>query len=205
MVATPDRRRNRRVCHINMLKPYYPREATTLTCQSDYPEVENPSNEVSRESNESVTLPLNNSRILSNLDEKLCHLTFEQREDMSKLITQHKETFKDTPGRTNVVCHDIDIGSESPIKQHPYRLNPRKLYVARKEIEYMLNNDLAEPCQSNWNSPIVLHPKPDHSYRLCIDYRKINKITKSDSFPIPRIEDCIDRIGQSKFLSKYDL
>ena len=70
----------------------------------------------------------------------------------------------------------------------------------------MLANGIIEPSSSEWSSPCVLVPKGDGSgYRFCTDFRKVNAITKSDSYPIPRIEDCIDRIGVSKYVSKLDL
>ena len=47
--------------------------------------------------------------------------------------------------------------------------------------------------------------KPDKSYWLCTDYRKVNNVTKTDSFPIPRIEDCIDKIGNANYITKLDL
>ncbi|WP_435316602.1 reverse transcriptase family protein, partial [Klebsiella pneumoniae] len=68
-----------------------------------------------------------------------------------------------------------------------------------------LENDLIEPSNSNWSSPIVVVTKPDKSIRLCIDYRKINKLTKSDTYPIPRVDDCIDKIGNATYVSKFDL
>ena len=75
----------------------------------------------------------------------------------------------------------------------------------RKEVQYMLDNNIIEPSQSNWSSPCVIVPKPDGSIRFCTDFRKVNSITKTDSFPIPRMEDCIDRIGKAKFITKCDL
>ena len=62
----------------------------------------------------------------------------------------------------------------------------------------MLQNDIIEPSCSPWSSPCILVPKPDGSYRFCTDYRKVNSVTKTDSYPMPRIDDCIDRIGQAK-------
>ena len=84
-------------------------------------------------------------------------------------------------------------------------MHPDKLNLVRKEIDYMLKNDLIEPVNNDWSSPIVVVKKSDDNIRLCIDYRKVNKITKSDTYPIPRIDDCIDRIGNAKYVSKYDL
>ncbi|XP_068203542.1 uncharacterized protein [Palaemon carinicauda] len=58
---------------------------------------------------------------------------------------------------------------------------------------------------SSWSSPIVVVAKENGQSRLCIDYRKVNKATKADSFPIPRVDDCIDKVGNSKFITKIDL
>jgi hypothetical protein len=69
----------------------------------------------------------------------------------------------------------------------------------------MLENDIIERCYSDWSSPCILVPKPDGSYRFCTDFRKVNQVTKTDTYPIPRIDDCIDKIGQAKFVSKFDL
>ena len=69
----------------------------------------------------------------------------------------------------------------------------------------MLEHGIIEPSQSNWSSPCLLVPKSDGSYRFCTDYRKVNSVTKSDSYPIPRVEDCIDRIGCAKYVTKLDL
>ena len=56
-----------------------------------------------------------------------------------------------------------------------------------------------------WASPIVLVPKPDGSTRLCVDFRKVNKYTNTDSFPLPHIEDLVKRVGRAKFLTKIDM
>ena len=74
-----------------------------------------------------------------------------------------------------------------------------------KEIQYMLEHKIIEPSTSNWSSPCILVPKKDGSYRFCTDFRKVNSVTKTDCFPIPRISDCIDRIGKAKYVSKFDM
>ena len=74
-----------------------------------------------------------------------------------------------------------------------------------KEVQYMLENDIIEESQSNWSSPCILVPKHDGGFRFCTDFRKVNDKTKSDSFPIPRIADCIDQIGNAKFVSTFDM
>ena len=73
------------------------------------------------------------------------------------------------------------------------------------EVNYMLENNIAEPSCSSWASPCVLVRKPDQTFRPCTDFRKVNNGTKPDSFPLPRIDDCVDQVGSAKFVSKFDL
>ncbi len=101
--------------------------------------------------------------------------------------------------------HDIDVGDHPPVKQNAYRVNPVKCEIMEKETQYLVENGLAVPSCSPWCSPCLLVPKPDGTSRFCTDYRKVNKLTKSDSYPLPRMEDCIDRIGNAKFVTKVDL
>ncbi len=75
----------------------------------------------------------------------------------------------------------------------------------KKETQYLIENGLAVPSFSPWCSPCVLVPKADGTLRFCTDYRKVNKLTKADSYPLPRMDDCIDRIGSAKFVTKLDL
>ena len=72
-------------------------------------------------------------------------------------------------------------------------------------LSYMLEIGATERGQSEWSSPVVLVPKPDQTVRPCIDYRKVNQVTRADAFPIPQLEDCIDRIGRATVVSKLDL
>ncbi len=97
------------------------------------------------------------------------------------------------------------MGNAKPIKQHPYRLNPRKREVIKGEVDYLLKHGMAVPSQSPWSSPCLLVPKPDSTFRFCTDYRKVNNITKPDSFPLPRIEDCVDKVGSARYVTKLDL
>ncbi len=75
----------------------------------------------------------------------------------------------------------------------------------KKEVDYLLRNGLAVPSSSAWSSPCLLVLKTDGMFRFCTDYRKLNNVTKPDSFPLPRMEDCIDRVGAVSFVTKLDL
>ena len=84
-------------------------------------------------------------------------------------------------------------------------MNPLKQKYLQDEVQNLLENDFIEPSQSNYRSPCILVPKSNGTYKMCTDYRKVNSLTKTDSFPIPRIDDYIDKVGNSKYVTKFDL
>ena len=195
-----------------MLKPYYDPSVKTVSMVVDS---RSPSNEdtsaeeiqdyETKIKSKIVPAKLPNSQILQDLDTKLSHLEPRQQEQMKELIIKYQHVFPDVPKRIYMTSHDVDVGDANPIKQHPYRMNPEKCKLADKEIDYMLEHGIIQPSKSDWSSPCVLVPKPDGSVRFCTDYRKVNTVTKTDVFPIPRLDDCIDRVGHCKFLTKVDL
>ena len=68
----------------------------------------------------------------------------------------------------------------------------------------MLEANVIEPCASPWSSNVVLAKKADGSLRFCIDYRKLNDVTYKDSYPLPRIDTCLDALGGSTYFSTLD-
>ena len=205
-INTPNRRRKTQLYHVNRIKKYLERtnESEMPVGQIDTVKTERiPDNDdvIVKD----IPIKLENSKILENLEEKLNHLSDQERVGLSKLMRKFPGLFSDIPRKTNDIQHDVELTKDQPIKQHPYRVNPRKKEIIRKEIKYMLENGIIEPSQSPWALPCVLVNKPDGSVRFCTDYRKLNDITKADSYPIPRMEDCIDRIGKARFITKCDL
>ena len=221
LVKTPDRRKETQVCHINMLKAYHEKPKPELVilnnrlglespthskdCVGQVAEKEEDTESEVRLENDQQPIKLQNSQILNDLGTKLSHLPSVQRKELAEVITQYREVFPDVPSKTNLIEHDVDVGDSAPIKQHPYRVSPMKKELLDKEVQYMLKNDIIEESQSNWSSPCILVPKHDSGFRFCTDFRKVNDKTKSDSFPIPRIADCIDQIGNAKLVSTFDM
>ena len=108
-------------------------------------------------------------------------------------------------GETNLVQFEINTGDSSPTKQ-PTRHIP---HAARQEVTELLKEmqeaNVVKPSKSPWASPVVLVRKKDGTLRFCIDYRKLNEVTKADTFPLPKIDDLLDQLGKSKYFSTLDL
>ena len=108
-------------------------------------------------------------------------------------------------GRTSPVQHVIDTGLHRPFKQ-PLRRHPlANVEIVDKHVSEMLQNDTIEPAVSPWASNVVLMRKGNGQLMFCVDYRQLNLHAYKDSYPLPRIETCLDSLGGSKFFSSMDL
>ena len=207
IVNTPGRRKQKQLCHINMLKKYIDRDTSVISSVNLVNSVPHEQNQMDTEDMNFVksdpsSSKLQNSDILKDLDQKVSYLDSDKRFELKQLILEYEHLFPDIPSRTDKIFHDVDIiDGSKPVKQHPYRMNPVKQQYLREEVQYLLDNDFIEPSQSEWSSPCILVPKPDGTFRMCTDYRKVNSVTKTDTFPIPRIDDCIDNIGHAKYVT----
>ena len=196
-VGTPDRPRKKSVVyHANLLRAYVERDAGTaaICLEQDLegtPDV--------------AGVPLN-SQVLDNLPAKLHHLTADYQGDIAALLQDFPAVLGDVPTRTTLVEHDVELTDCRPIKQAPYRVNPQKREVIKQEVAYMLEHGIIKPSQSSYSAPCVLVEKSDgKSFRLCTDYRRLNQVTVPDSFPLPRIDTCIDNVGHAKYVTKFNL
>ncbi|GFV28488.1 retrovirus-related Pol polyprotein from transposon 297 [Trichonephila clavipes] len=121
--------------------------------------------------------------------------------DLSEKLSRNSSDI----GHTTVTQHRIDTADHPPIKQHPRRLPFAKQEEVGTLLREMQENDIIEPSSSPWASPIVLVRKKDGSTRFCVDYRKLNDVTKKDSYPLPRIDDTLDTLSGHKWFSTLDL
>lgn len=108
-------------------------------------------------------------------------------------------------GCIDTVRHSIDTCGHPPIKQQPYRSPAIYRERVSEMIDKMREQGVVQPSSSPWASPIVLVPKKDGSQRFCVDYRRLNAITRKDVYPLPRIEDILTALGEARYFSSLDL
>lgn len=131
----------------------------------------------------------------------MSHLSTKERADVAGLLCSYKGIFSDIRSETNVLEHDIDVCDAQSIV---YRFNPRKRTLLQNEVYGKAG--IAEPSDSLWSSHCILVLKADTpSLRFCSDFRKVNSVTKADSYPLQRVDDCVDRVGSARFVGKFDL
>lgn len=131
-----------------------------------------------------------------------------QRNSLVGLLNDFNGAFaKDSTdiGKCTIAKHSIDVGNNPPIKQAARRLPLNGRKEVEKLVEDMKSADVIEPSSSPWASPIVLVNKKDGSKRFCIDYRKLNEVTKKDAYPLPQIGDTLDLISGARWFSTIDL
>ena len=100
--------------------------------------------------------------------------------------------------------HEITILESKPIRMPQYRKSIEENKIINEEVQKLLDANIIRPSNSPWSFPTLLVPKPNNKKRMCIDYRKLNAITVTDPFPLPRMDDIMDRMNSSVVFSKID-
>ncbi|KAL5516188.1 hypothetical protein EMCRGX_G001465 [Ephydatia muelleri] len=132
-------------------------------------------------------------------------LTTEQKEELAGVLKEFEGVFSDLPGWTSLAEHPIECGSARPIRLAPYRIPHAYRKAVQQEISEMLEEGVIEPSASEWCSPMVIVQKKDKALRICVDYRKLNSVSQVDAYPMPRIDDILDHLGKSQYISTMDL
>ena len=134
--------------------------------------------------------------------------TPEQKKKLETLFEKHASVFtkdENDLGYTETVKHKIPTTDQVPVAQPYRRIPPNQFQEAKDHIRKLLDNGIIQESHSPYAAPIVLVRKKDGSLRLCVDYRRLNAKTVRDQFPLPRIEESIDAIGNAKWFSTMDL
>ena len=142
------------------------------------------------------------------LDSSKENLDLSENLRLASLLLDFKDTFSKHDldiGHYTKVKHRIDTGNSAPVRERMRRTPLGLEEEEEKHLKDLLNRGVIQPSSSEWSAAPVLVRKKDGKIRYCIDYRKLNSITRKDAFPIPRIETCIDTLRGSKFMSCLDM
>lgn len=135
-------------------------------------------------------------------------LTVEQREQFYQLLLTYSDVIACSSsdlGRTNKLSHGIDTGDAPLIRLPVRRLPTHRHQEVRTLLEDMLEKDVIQRSTSPWAAPVVLVKKRDGTTWFCVDYSGINKVTRKDAYPLPRIDATLDTLAGSKWFSTVDL
>ncbi|XP_038063012.1 uncharacterized protein LOC119733697 [Patiria miniata] len=142
-------------------------------------------------------------RTSSQLDQPI--LTGNDLHRIDCLLNDFPNVMSDQPGRTDIAQHYIDIGDAPPQRSPPYRLSPDRRQALHEEIDSLLQSGKITPSKSPWASPVLMVPKKNGQFRFCVDYRKLNRVTKLDAYPMPTIDTILDSLHGAKIFSSLDL
>lgn len=189
-INLPGKRKPTQVFHVNLLKEWHDRDISLqLRVQAVAEEEETPE-QFFPTGQQSATVDLS-------------HLSTRQQEELARIIPAG--LFQERPGYTTLVEHPIPLKDTTPLRQRMYRVPERLLPHLKAEVEEMLAMGVIERSTSEWSNPIVLVPKKDGTMRFCIDFRRVNAQSKFDAYPMPRLEDLIERLGKATFITTLDL
>ncbi|GJR82011.1 putative reverse transcriptase domain-containing protein [Tanacetum coccineum] len=147
----------------------------------------------------------------------LAHVTAKEVEDKSKkkrledvpIVRDFPDVSpEDLPGLppTRQVEFQIDlVPGAAPVARAPYRLAPSEMKELSEQLKELSDKGLIRPSSSPWGAPVLFVKKKDGSFRMCIDYRELNKLTVKNRYPLPRIDDLFDQLQGSSVYSKIDL
>ncbi|GJZ27409.1 putative reverse transcriptase domain-containing protein [Tanacetum coccineum] len=147
----------------------------------------------------------------------LAQVTSKKAEDKSEekrledvpIVREFPEVFpEDLPGLppARQVEFQIDlVPGAAPVARAPYRLAPAEMQELSTQLQELSDRGFIRPSSSPWGAPVLFVKKKDGSFRMCIDYRELNKLTVKNRYPLPRIDDLFDQLQGSRVYSKIDL
>lgn len=144
---------------------------------------------------------------------RIDHLNSEERRKFSRLVNNYFPLFYQINSNltfTNAIKHHINTTDNIPIYSKTYRYPYVHKEEVKRQIQDMLENGIIRPSNSPYSAPIWIVPKKDDAsgqrkWRLVVDYRKLNEKTVDDRYPIPNIDEILDKLGRSMYFTTLDL
>ncbi|GJS45943.1 putative reverse transcriptase domain-containing protein, partial [Tanacetum coccineum] len=143
----------------------------------------------------------------------LAHVTMKEAKDKSEgkrledvpIVRDFPEDLPGIPPARQVEFQIDLVPGVAPVARAPYRLAPSEMKELAEQLQELSDKGFIRPSSSPWGAPVLFVKKKDRSFRMCIDYRKLNKLTVKNRYPLPRIDDLFDQLHGSSVYSKIDL
>ncbi|GJT32655.1 putative reverse transcriptase domain-containing protein [Tanacetum coccineum] len=192
-------------------------EMTALRFRADIAEAENASLRARIKTTEAIEKITRNRERQARvkIEQQLAAVQESQRQDredfrkLKELMTNFPEVFPEDllgipPTRQAEFQIDLIPGA-APVARAPYRLAPSEMKELSDQLKELSDKGFIRPSSSPWGAPVLFVKKKDGSFRMCIDYRELNKLTVKNRYPLPRIDDLFDQLQGSSIYSKIDL
>ncbi|GJS23539.1 putative reverse transcriptase domain-containing protein [Tanacetum coccineum] len=143
----------------------------------------------------------------------LAHVTTKEAKDKSEgkrledvpIVRDFPEDLSGIPPARQVEFQIDLVPGAAPVARAPYRLAPSEMKELAEQLQELSDKGFIRPNSSPWGAPVLFVKKKDGSFRMCIDYRELNKLTVKNRYPLPRIDDLFDQLQGSSVYSKIDL
>ncbi|GJU36235.1 putative reverse transcriptase domain-containing protein [Tanacetum coccineum] len=164
-----------------------------------------------------VKIPLPNGKVLRVVGERpedkvrllMSAKASDKKQEEIVVVRDFPEVFPDDlSGLPNIQEMEFQIEltpGATPVVKSPYRLAPSELEELSGQLKELQDKGFIRPSSSPWGAPVLFVKKKDGSFKMCIDYRELNKLTIKNRYPLPRIYDLVDELQGSQFFSKIDL
>jgi len=203
--------------HINMLKRYFHRENKTDSTAGDRNKQDQVEDEQVHQAasvacvieddeeadgmtvSDAEILPLYNLKQKETVEDVVINpdLTAEQQTEVKQLLSEYREIFSDVPTVTHLIEHKVELTENEPVRHKPYPVPYKMQEVIDKEIDDMLSMGVIEHSEAPYASPLVLVKKPDGSYRVCVNFKELKRITVFDPEPMMSPDDISEVIRKS--------
>lgn len=132
------------------------------------------------------------------------NLSPEERRRLDRIVQKHFNRMGNKLGRTHLVEHVIDTGTAKPIKQRYFPVSPKIQEIFNEELDKLLEEGVVEPSTSGWSSPAWI-VKRNGKRRFIVDLRAVNAVTVPDAYPLPYINQALDRLRDARYISTIDV
>ena len=187
-------------------------DPSPLDFSSPLPEVLTRNTTTSPASDEEISIAILELRVASHLRklfrDSCKNLSASQAKSLADFFIEFEPVFAkddDDLGSFTEIRHKIDTGDSPPVKEQMRRTPKQFQGEEEKHLKKMLDAGVIRESNSEWASAPVLIRKRDGSVRYCIDYRKLNNVTRKDAYPLPNIQECLDALSGNLFFSNLDM